>query len=437
MNYGEKILLKPKISKIHLSLIRTFRFCQQNSEFEGKFNFLGERKKYYETVVEDIEYLTKKDKKIQGVGKLRSVLQTPKIKYYVKADSFFHKLQEFYIALSQKTKKKLILTTHYPCAIDILPSNNKNNKITPSTLPGSLKEANEIRTSLSLRLYPTGIGSLRFGCFLSTDKKFKIEDIIDFLLEKETLVNIDGEEYSIDSMFTRYADKTISEIIKKRRPALDWIDTHSIIDLIMVESPPSSNSEYKKFFSPLLNLQKNYIVDEGPLENLSNKGDWLLSGKKSMILLFPFASDSDRRKVRRWLRNYIELFSIQKSLMSQIQAEKFAEVFRNNRQFWLDKLKKGILPNDINNLFSLWLYTQLHQCPGTLEKEAWRIRYKKILKVLDEKDKIQKANDAALVELAKIEKETSNLHSTAGKWIKSFIELLNETMEAAAELKIK
>lgn len=436
MNYGEKTLPEPKITQIHLSLIRTFRFCQQNSEFERKFKFLGDRKKYYETVVEDIENLGNQNKTIPEVGKLRSVLQTPKVKHYVKADSFFRKLQEFYIALSHKTNKKLILTTHYPCAIDILPSSDTNYEVLSSTLPGSLREASEIRTSLSLRLYPSGIASLRLGCFLSTDNSFKGGDIIDFLLKKDTLIKIDDEQCSIDRMITNYAEKTIIGLVKEKRPPLDWIDTHAIIDIVEVNPLPSSNMEYKTFFSPLLNLQKNYVINEESLQNLSNRGDWLIPGKKSVVLFFPFAqSDCDRRKVRRWFRNFIELFSIQKSLMSQIQAEKISEIFRNNRQYWLDKLKRGILPNDINSLFSLWLYTQLHQCPGTIEKEAWRTRYQKTLKVLDKKNKIQKANDIALIELGKIEKETSNLHTTAGNWIKSFIELLNETMKAAAELK--
>lgn len=433
MNYGKNTLPVPKISQIHLSLIRTFRFCQQNSEFEKKFNFLDDRKKYFETVVEDIEYLGNLDRTVPGVGKLRSVLEAPE---FVGADSFFRTLQEFYVDLSQKSNKKLMLTPHYPCAIDILPSHVRKHKVIASTLPVSLREANEVKMSFSMRIYPAGIASLRLGWFLSTDKNFKIGDIIDFLWEKKTVIEIDDEEFSVDLLSKIYSKKTVKGLIKMRKPPFEWIDTHSIIDIVDATDLPSSDKGFSEIFLPLLNLQKNFVVKDGNLENLSNRGDWLLPGKRSMVSYLPFAkSDCDRRKVRRWLRNFIELFSIQKSLISQIQATKISEIFRRNKQNWINKLKKGLLSPDINSLFSLWLYTQLHQCPGTLEKEAWRIRYQKSLKVLDQNDKIQTANDIALVELEKIKTETNDLESTAGKWLKSFIELLTEGMKAVAKLK--
>ncbi|MGD8506489.1 MAG: hypothetical protein PVF15_07495, partial [Candidatus Bathyarchaeota archaeon] len=256
---------------------------------------------------------------------------------------------------------------HYPCAIDILPSIDRKYQVVSSTLPGSLREASEVRMSFSIRLYPAGIASLRLGWFLSTDKNFKIGDIIDFLLEKETVTEIDDEEFSVDLLSKIYAKKTIEGLIKKRPPPVDWTDTHSIIDIVDATDLPSSDKGFSEIFLPLLNLQRNFVVKEGNLENLSNRGDWLLPGKNSMVSYLPFAkSDCDRRKVRRWLRNFIELFSIQKSLIGQIQATRISEMFRMNKQNWISKLKRGLLPPDINSLFSLWLYTQLHQCPGTL-----------------------------------------------------------------------
>ncbi|MFX1538018.1 MAG: hypothetical protein ACFFDI_27810 [Promethearchaeota archaeon] len=380
-------------------------------------------KEYFEKVVSDIEYLWDHDIEISEIGKLRSVLKCVGSDHTMAADPFFCRLQEFYISLSQMGKN-LIFSPHYPCAIDILPSKDKEYQIVISTLPGSLADSdpNDTKMSLSMRIYPVGVASLRLGWFLSTGKNFKIEDIIDFLWKKETDIQIGKEILDIDKLSVKYAKTLISGLIEKKRPPFLWSDTYNIIDIIEPSDLPPLEQCYNSLFLPLLTLQKNAIAEKTIGTNLSRKGDVLLVGSKSAVSYFPSGTIWDRRKVRRWLRNFIELFAVQQYLITEINTAEIAETFRVFKKNWMNTLKRGILPYEIRHLFSLWIYTQLHQQPCTLEKEDWRNRYLEFLKILDRDKKIEKANSSAWNQLASIKAETNAAEKSAGKLLTSVIE---------------
>jgi hypothetical protein len=383
-------LLSEKLKQIYISFVRTFRFRQKNSKFRSNLDFLkrGKEEDYFKEVVSDINYLWNEDIEIakkgktRPLGRLRSVLKYIASDHTIKADPFFHKLQEFYISLYQENEN-LILVPHYPCAIDILPSEDREYQVVSSTLPGSLRDANPNMTkmSLSMRIYPVGIASLRLGWFLSTEKSFKIEDIIDFLWNKETNIEIDKQTLDIDALSVKYAKILISGLIEKKPPPFRWLNTYSLIDIV------KATVSY-------------------------------LSGKMR-----------DRRTVRTWLRNFIELSDVQKYLISEIEAVKFYQMYCMLKQYWLNRLKKGILPPKMRPLFSLWVYTQLHQRTCTLEKESWRNRYQEFLKVLDKKGRIQEANDSAMITLEQIETETRKANSDAGKWLKYFIDFIGTKLK--------
>jgi len=230
---------------------------------------------------------------------------------------------------------------------------------------------------------------------------------------------------SIDSFSRKCADKAIAGFIGESPPRPDWRDTYSAIDIVDASGLVPFEQGYNEIFLPLLNLDENPEEEEGGVDNLSNRGDVLLPGRKSVVSYLPSArSDCDRRKVRRWLRSLIELFSIQKFLAGSIEAATVYEKFRLNKQNWMGELKRGILPYDIRPLFSLALYTQLHRNSGMIEKKAWRIRYQKMLEKLDQNEEIQEANSKAVAELEKIKSETGRSEEKAGKWVSQLVEIL-------------
>jgi hypothetical protein len=142
-------------------------------------------------------------------------------------------------------------------------------------------------------------------------------------------------------------------------------------------------------------------------------------------MYFPFADQEDRRKVRRWLRNSIELLSIQKCLKNVIATTTTANTFDQLRkEHWIQILKRGILPPTINYLFSLWDYTNVHTKDYPFKKEAWRIRYQNLLKALDRNDSIRTANEQVMAQLEETVKEASEASTTTGKWLKSLLDVV-------------
>ena len=421
-------LSEVNIDQIHLSLIRTFRYCRRDSSFEKSFAFLADDEKYYETVVKDHEYLGKQDKFVPGVGKLRSVLD---IGSDVEADRFFVCFQDYYHKLLSRSipniEKGLILTPHYPCAIDILPSNRKKYRVITSTLPGSLKNVKKAKMSVSIRIYPAGLASLRLGWFLTTEESFKIEDIIEFLMKKRAFIEIADSKLSIDKLTKEYRKRLIDGLLKKEKPPLSWEDTYSIVDLVKATNL-TLDQNYNDVFFPLLCLHKQLREEERTIDNLSRRGDVLLPGTESVVayLISPPAEIQDRRKVRRWIRNIIELFSIQKFLTSEIETMTISRTFGKFKKHWLQTLKKGLLPPKIKYLFSVWIYTNLHLRRYPLEKELWRVRYEKILKILDKNNDIEKSNDQVMGQLEEIVKETSEASKEVGGWLKSLIDFVKK-----------
>ena len=374
--------------------------------------------------MKDHEYLGKQGKFVPGVGKLRSVLD---IVPTVLADSFFVCFQDYYHKLLSRSmpniEKGLILTPHYPCAIDILPSNRKKYRVITSTLPGSLRNVKKAKMSFSIRIYPAGLASLRLGWFLTTEESFRIEDIIEFLVRKRASIEIDDSELSIGKLTREYAERLIGGLLKKERPPLSWEDTYSIVDIVKATTL-TLEQNYNDVFLPLLCLHRQPREEERTINNLSRGGDVLLPGTRSVVAYLPSADEADRRKVRRWLRNIIELFSIQKFLISEIETMTISKTFGQlKKENWLRTLKRGLLPPTIKYLFSVWNYTNLHFQSYPLKKESWRVRYQKILKVLDKNNHIKKSNDQVMDQLEETVKEASEASKKVGEWLKSLFDI--------------
>lgn len=415
-------LSEVNINQIYLSLTRTFRYYRRDNSVEKSFAFLSDDEKYYETVVKDHEYLGKQGKFVPRVGKLRSVLDIPTEECM--HDSFFVNFQDYYHKLLSRSRpnieKGLILTPNYPCAIDILPSNRKKYRVITSTLPGSLKKVKKAKMSFAIRIYPVGLASLRLGWFLTTEESFKIEDIIEFLVKKRASIKIDDSTLSIGKLTKEYAERLISGLLKKEKPPLSWEDTYSIVDIVEATNL-TLEQNYDDVFLPLLGLHRKPREEERTIDNLSRHGDVLLPGTRSIVMYFPSGDIVDRRKVRRWLRNIIELFSIQKFLISEIETMTISKTFGKFKKYWLRTLKRGVLPPTIKHLFSVWNYTNLHLRRYPLVKDVWRVRYQKILKILDKKDGIKKSNDQVIAQLEEIVKETGEASRRVGEWLKSLI----------------
>lgn len=423
-------MCETEIKQVHLCTMQPFQFFHENSELKRKFNFLNDEKKYFKMVVTDANCLRKKKKEVKGIGKLRSVLDVPESKKKIKPDSFFSTLQHFYtVCLNQEMDKELIFPPHFPCAIDILPAKNKKYEIVRSTLPDSLQEYDEALMSISMRIYPVGLGVMRFGCFLSTENNFEVKDIIDYLWNKETCIKIGGEQSSIHSLIQKIADATIKEILDSDHNPPNWQETHSIIDIVDATGIESFEKNNKQLFSPLMNLNEN-VTQEEIGRNLSDGNDLILPGKNSLVTYLPNAREYDRRIVRRWFRNFIELYSIQQYLSREIDALSLGadkKKFSNN---WKSDFVQIIKSNNISPLFSRLFNISLHQRDGTFKKESWKNRYKKILEVLDQDNKIQTAFDSTLLQLINLQNDVRKTEERVGNRIEKFVDVLKTGSEA-------
>jgi hypothetical protein len=425
-----------KINEIHLSLIQTFAFCQKNSKFERKFNFLDNVDKYFEKVLKDNKALRKEKKEIEDIGQLRSVLDIPISEKRINADGFFKTLKNFYdFCLKHEMDKKLLFPPHFPCAIDIIPSVDKRYQVMKSTLPGTLQATKEFKMSSSMRIYPAGIASLRFGYFFRTENNFKVEDIIDFLVNKRTCIKLNDKELSIYSLSQKVAEKTIEKLLKDGKPSLSWVDTHSIIDIVKATDLQPFEQNKKEIFLPLLKLQKSLIDENDFGENLSDRNDLILTGKKSIVTYLPNSnSNCDRRKVRRWFRNFVEFLSIQKFITAEIDAILLSQEYKQFSSNWKTDFGKLFKNKDIVRLFSLWFYTTLHMRNGTFKKGKWRERYHKFLKVLDHGNVIQTSNDALLTQLAVLQKEAREAEARIGDRITKFVDLFKKGLDAVSSI---
>lgn len=413
------------INEIHLSLIRTFRYYRRDVSVPGlkkPFAFLKDDEKYYETVVDEPKRLREPPRFVPGVGRLRSVLDTAPAWW---ADPFFISCQDYYQGLK---RRKLILTPHYPCAIDILPSNRKKYRVITSTLPGSLKNVEEAEMSASIRIYPAGLASLRLGWFFTASKDFQIEDVIEFLKSKSAFIEIAKRprpkysKLSIDELTREYAKRLVKGLLRKERP-LSWDFTHSIVDIVKA-TPLTLERNYSDVFLPLLSLDKQPKERESYVSNLSTKGDdVLLPGTRSAVAYLPSAKEWDRRKVRRWLRNIIELFSIQNYLIKEVETMKISDIIQQlEKEHWLKTLKRGLLPPTIKHLFSVWNYLNLHFQRHPLDQVAWRVRYRKILRILDKNNEIRKCKDRAWSHIEETVNESVRAEKKTGSWLKALFD---------------
>jgi hypothetical protein len=413
-----------KIRQVYLSLIRTFAYYPDDS-LRKPFSFLADDKKYYDVALRDYKFLgQQRDKNVPGVGKLRSVLDTLSSKVSpsgkVSTDSFFDSFRTYYDLLSQQ---RLIPTPHYPCVIDILPSKSEKYQMIPSTLPGSLGSVTGSRVSLSIRIYPAGLASLRMGCFLVTDENFDIKDLIKFLLSKRAEIQINGSRLSIEDLTYEYGKRVIDGLHEKNTKSLAWQDTYSMVDIIEAD-PLSLEKNSSDVFLPLLCLSEQPEGGAFASDNLSLKQDVFKVGTKSAVTYLPSGDEADRKKVRRLLRNFLELFFIQKFSIDKVYAMIVGNTFGNLKGgYWVNIFKRGVLPPEINRLFSVWNYLNLHLQDCPLKKEEWKRRYAGILNVLDRDNKIGVYNEKAVALLNDIKQQQGEAQSEVGKWIDKMLEI--------------
>lgn len=429
---------EPKITKIYLALTRGFHYNPKDEALNSKFNFLADNNKFYEKAIQDIDYLgTQQDLYIQKVGQLRSVLDTKSTSISgtlgCEPDPFFHQFQEYYTYLASKGQS---LLPHYPCVVDILPSNKVKYKINASAFPGSLSEAKIAKLSVSIRLYPVGLASLRLGLFLSTTKSFDVKNIIEFLWQKNGSIDVEGlgTGLSIDKLTKMYGQMLLDGLCKRRNP-LSWSFTYSSIDIIE-SSQLTLEHNYDDVFFPLVNLGKepeNKLIPN----NQSRDGDILLFGPKSSVSYLPNNADGnklmnpDRRKIRRWVRNSVELFSAQQLISNCISATTVAGIFDSLKaEHWMETIKKGILPPAIKQLFSYWNYTHLHLQDFPLIKQDWRNRHSELIRILDENARIVKANKLSMKQLIAISKEASKAQTEVGITIRDLPKIISDYKSA-------
>lgn len=421
------------ITKIYLAFTREFRFNPNDKDLHSKYDFLADKRSYFDKVVKDAQYLGKKDLSIEKLGKIRSALDlsgNPS-----EADNFFQHFQEYYSYLAGKGP---YLIPHYPCVIDILPTSDTKYAIDLSTFPGSLKDAKLAKISASIRLYPIGLGSLKFGLFLMTEKSFDIHDVIEFLIQKNgrILVTNLGEEYTVDRLTRVYAESLLQALYKNKKP-FSWDSTYSFVDIIESE-PLSLESNFEDFFLPITCLGKEPKDKEHVPENQARDGDVLLFGERSAVSYLPGTLDGDRlmnpsrRKLRRWVKNSTELFSAQQvacNFVSTSAVTRTLDALRS--KYWVEKMKDGILPPPLEELYSYGNYTGLHNQGTPLCKKEWRDRHSELIRMLDPENRIAEALKQSNEQLVAISEQASDAQhdvarslKTANDTVKEYVELM-------------
>lgn len=428
-----------EISKVYLTFNREFHFNPKDNSLQGKYDFLANNKDYFEKVIKDVSYLGKKDLCIEKVGKMRSALDLESNP--CSADNFLQYLQEYYCNLASKG---LYLTPHYPCVIDILPTSETKYEIDIPTFPGSLIDATLAKISASIRLYPIGLGSLKLGLYLQTEKSFDIKDIIELLWRKSgkiIVLNL-GEYYTLDQLTKVYGEAVLQALFAGKKP-FSWTSTYSFVDIIESE-PLSLESNFEDFFLPVSWLGKEPKLKHCVPKNQSRDGDILLFGERSAVSYLPGVEDDrrmnpNRRKLRRWVRNSSELFSAQQHACNLINANSIARILDELKsQYWAKKLKDGVLPPALECLYSLWNYTNLHRQIFPLCKEDWRERHTELIRMLDIENRINLSNTQAMRQLIDISKQASdaqhdvaNAIKTVNDNFKEYIELVKPEMPSS------
>jgi hypothetical protein len=427
------------ISKIYLSISRGFHFNPQDKDLQSKYDFFADNRSYFDKVVKDVQYIGRRDLTIEKLGKMRSILDLSS--NGCGADNFFQFFQDYYCNLATKG---LYLIPHYPCVVDILPTADTQYGIDLSTFPESFRNATVAKISVSIRLYPIGLGSLKLGLYLQTKESFNIQDITELLRQKSGkifVINL-GEYYTIDQLTRVYAELLLQALFKVKKP-FSWTSTYSFIDIIESE-PLSLESNYEDFFLPITCLGKEPKNKEYVPKNQSLYGDILLFGEKSAVSYIPGAEDSrlmnpDRRKLRRWVRNSAELFSAQQFACNIINTNDIARTLDELRsQYWAKKLKDGVLPPVLEKLFSCWNITNLHSQGYPLCKENWRERHSELIRMLDQGNRIISSNKQAMEQLTAITEQASNAQhdvanalKTANDNLKDYLELMKSNFPSA------
>jgi hypothetical protein len=418
------------ISKIYLTFNREFHFDPKNKDLHGKYDFLANNKDYFEKVIKDVLYLGKKDLHIEKLGKMRSALDLASNP--CGADNFLQHFREYYCSLANKG---LYLIPHYPCVIDILPNSETKYNIDLQTFPGSLKDGKLAKISAAIRLYPIGLGSLKFGLYLQTEKSFDIKDIIELLRKKNgkiLVINL-GEYNTLDQLTKVYGELLLQALFKDKKP-FSWTSTYSFIDIIDSE-PLSLKSNFEDFFLPVSCFGKEAKNKEHVPKNQSRDGDILLFGEKSAVSYLPGVQDDrrmnpDRRKLRRWVRNSTELFSAQQYACNLINANSIARILDELRsQHWAKKLKDGVLPPALEQLYSLWNYTNLHNQVFPLCKQGWRERHTELIRMLDAENRIALSNKQAKKQLIDISEQASDAQHDVANAIKTINDNFKEYIE--------
>ena len=420
--FGKK-LPTPKITQIHLSLMRIFQINLERKRLEKKYDFLADQKQYYEKVLYDGKFLGKQNLIIPNVGKLRSCIDSND--KYLQVDSFLSNLQHYYSQLAKRYK--LFLMPHYPCVIDILASKNDYYHIDKTKLPDSLRNCLEPKLSIALRIYPAGMVSVRLGLYLQTATSFEIRDIIDFLWNKNAVVTIRNQSYNIDKLTKEFVLRLSAGIFKDQQTTPALKHTFSMVTISEAEPYLTFQNNKSDMFLPLLCLNMHPDSSIPVTGNLSREHEvFMVGGKGNTVLFIPSDErecECDRHKLRRWTRNVFELYALQNFLRASIAVECVGTDFqiKLSNQNWIKKLKKGILPPALDSLFSNWNYVQLHQQDYPL-KEGWKKRYVEILKVLDPGDAIKNSKIQARTLLDKTVQQAAQDSKDASSWLQKLIE---------------
>jgi hypothetical protein len=226
----------------------------------------------------------------------------------------------------------------------------------------------------------------------------------------------------------------LDELCKVRTP-LSWMFTYSFIDIIN-SSQLSLDANFNEVFLPLTNLCREPVNALIP-SNQARNGDILLFGPRSAVCYLPNVSDDNklmsapRRKIRKWVRNSIELFSAQRSICNRIETAALSRIPDNLKSdYWLETIKDGILPPAINQLFSYWNYTNLHLQNVPLNKQSWRERHSELIRIIDDQHRIKKANKLSMTHLKDISKTASNAQKEVGSTLRELPKLINEFKSA-------
>lgn len=106
--------------------------------------------------------------------------------------------------------------------------------------------------SIALRIYPAGLASLRLGLFLQTATSFQIQDMIDFLANKNAVVTMGNQSYNIDKLTKEFAHRLSAGLLKDKQTIYAEEDTFSMVTIIGSDPYPTFQNNLADVFLPLL-----------------------------------------------------------------------------------------------------------------------------------------------------------------------------------------